>query len=89
MREYRLEKNLYTDRQAILLGLLRSVRKDADLRQEDVAKILERPQSFVSKYESGERRLDILELYDVCKALGITLAEFTQRLESKIRKRTV
>jgi transcriptional regulator with XRE-family HTH domain len=89
VREYRLEKNLYTDRQAILLGLLRSVRKDADLRQEDVAKILERPQSFVSKYESGERRLDILELYDVCKALGITLAEFTQRLESKIRKRTV
>ena len=84
-----MEKNLYTDRQAILLGLLRSVRKDADLRQEDVAKILERPQSFVSKYESGERRLDILELYDVCKALGITLAEFTQRLESKIRKRTV
>ena len=83
-----MEKNLYTERQAILLGLLRTVRKDADILQEDVAKILERPQSFVSKYESGERRLDVLELYDVCGALGITLVEFVQRLQSRLHDRT-
>ena len=81
-----MEKNLYTERQAILLGLLRTVRKDADMLQEDVAKILERPQSFVSKYESGERRLDILELYDVCKALGISLVDFAIQLEDLLYK---
>ncbi len=83
-----MEKNLYTDRQAVLLGLLRSVRKEAKLRQEDVAEILERPQSFVSKYESGERRLDVLELLDVCESLGMSLTEFAKELESKLRSRT-
>lgn len=79
-----MEKNLYTARQAVLLGLLRSVRKDADIRQEDVAKVLERPQSFVSKYESGERRLDVLELYDVCKALNTSLTCFAAQLENSL-----
>lgn len=81
-----MEKNLYTERQAILLGLLRTVRKDADIRQEDVAKILQRPQSFVSKYESGERRLDVLELYDVCKALDTSLVDFAIQLEDSLSK---
>jgi transcriptional regulator with XRE-family HTH domain len=38
----------------------------------------------VSKYESGERRLDILELRAVCEALGITLVKFCKRLEEAI-----
>ena len=84
-----MEKNLYTGRQAIILRLLRSVRKEADLRQKDVAEILDRPQSFVSKYESGERRLDVLELHDVCEALGLPLNEFVVQLESKLRNRNV
>ena len=75
-----LKKNLYTHRQRILLDLLRNIRKDAGLRQDDVAERLGRPQSFVSKYESGERRLDILELYDVCEALGLKLNKFVEKL---------
>ncbi len=77
-----MKKNLYTHRQRILLNLLRKIRKDAGLRQDDVAERLGRPQSFVSKYESGERRLDILELYDVCGALGITLKDFVNQLQA-------
>ncbi|MAC55320.1 MAG: transcriptional regulator, partial [Gimesia sp.] len=49
--------------------------------QDDVAERLGRPQSFVSKYESGERRLDILELYDVCGAIGVTLNDFVKQLQ--------
>ena len=79
-----MEKNIYTQRQRILLELLREIRRKAKLRQEDVAAQLDRPQSFVSKYESGERRLDILELRDVCEALGMTLVEFAKRLERKL-----
>jgi transcriptional regulator with XRE-family HTH domain len=68
-----------------LLSLLRLVRHESGLRQVDVAAKLNVPQSFVSNYESGERRLDILELRDVCDALSITLPEFIKRLEQKLR----
>ena len=80
-----MKKNLYTHRQRILLDLLRKIRKDAGLRQDDVAERLGRPQSFVSKYESGERRLDILELYDVCGALGLTLSKFVEKLQANLK----
>jgi len=68
-----------------LQALLRQVRTDAGLTQTDVAQRLEQPQSFVSKYESGERRLDILELREVCQAIGIPLPEFIRRLEEALR----
>jgi transcriptional regulator with XRE-family HTH domain len=79
-----MEKSLYSENQKKLQELLRKLRDDADLRQEDIAESLEVPQSFVSKYESGERRLDILELRAVCEALGITLVKFCKRLEEAI-----
>ena len=82
-----MEKNLYTERQDALLKLLRASREQAGLRQEDVAERLGRPQSFVSKYESGERRLDVLELYDVCVALGVSLSDFVLSLEKQLKKK--
>jgi transcriptional regulator with XRE-family HTH domain len=66
---------------AQLLELLRQVRIEAGLRQVDLAKKLRQPQSFISKYESGERRLDLLELHQVCNAVGISLREFVKRFE--------
>lgn len=80
-----MKKNLHTHRQRILLDLLLKIRKDAGLRQDDVAERLGRPQSFVSKYESEERRLDILELYDVCEALGLELNIFVEKLEVNLK----
>jgi transcriptional regulator with XRE-family HTH domain len=68
-----------------LLILLRQIRLDAGLRQTELAARLGKPQSFVSKYESGERRLDILELRLVCKAAGTSLKEFVRRLEDALR----
>ena len=67
--------------QKVLLSLLRAVRVEAGLRQTDMALALKVPQSYVSKYESGERRLDPLELHAVCKAAGISLAVFGGRLD--------
>jgi transcriptional regulator with XRE-family HTH domain len=64
-----------------LLNLLKQVRAEAGLTQAAMARKLAQPQSFVSKYESGERRLDVLELRQVCRACGITLAQFVQKLE--------
>lgn len=62
---------------------MREVREQAGIRQVDLAKILERPQSFVSKYESGEKTLDFLEVKEVCEALGISLQQFVKSFEKK------
>lgn len=64
-----------------LQSLLCSLRNAAQLRQIDLADRLGKPQSFVSKYESGERRLDLIELRQICRVLGISLAEFVERFE--------
>jgi transcriptional regulator with XRE-family HTH domain len=80
-----MEKSIHTPEQKKLQRLLRQVRRGAGLRQEDLAKLLGKRQSFVSKYESGERRLDLLELRQICQAVGISLTDFVQRLEKSLR----
>ena len=42
------------------------------------------PQSFVSKYETGERRLDMVEVRAVCASLGVTLSAFVKKLEARL-----
>jgi transcriptional regulator with XRE-family HTH domain len=54
-----------------ILSAVRAARNKAGLTQEDVAKRLNRPQSYVSKYESGERRLDLIEFLRVTKTLKV------------------
>ena len=68
----------------ILQNLLRDVRLEAGLNQVDLANRLGHPQSYVSKYESGERRLDLLELREICEALGVSLVELVTRLEESV-----
>ncbi|NNE35033.1 MAG: helix-turn-helix transcriptional regulator [Rhodothermales bacterium] len=74
-----MQKSLSSSKQKSFLGLLRQVREEAGLRQVDVAERLNQPQSFVSKYEAGERRLDLLELELVCEACGTELEAFVRR----------
>ena len=76
-----VDKSIYSERQNRLRELLRDIRTEAGLRQVDLAQRLEQPQSFVSKYEAGERRLDIVELEQVCIACGVSLASFVSRFE--------
>ncbi len=70
-----------TQEQRRLRALLRQIRVEAGLKQVDLAQRLKQSQSFVSKYEGGERRLDLLELRDICSAVGIPLAEFVRRFD--------
>lgn len=58
------------DLYARLREKLIEARRDSNLTQIEVAYYLGKPQSFVSKYESGERRLDVIEFIKVCKALN-------------------
>ena len=65
----------------VFLRLLRHIRLEAKLTQTDLAKLLGVTQARVSKYEQGERRMDVLELKRVCDAVGIPLIEFARHLE--------
>jgi transcriptional regulator with XRE-family HTH domain len=79
-------RTIYSREQQKLIALLRQLRIDAELRQVDLARRLRRPQSFVSKYETGERRLDLIELREVCAALGIPILEFVKEFEESLPK---
>ncbi len=77
-----MQKSLSSAKHKNLLEILRQVREEAGLRQIDVAERLNQPQSFVSKYESGERRLDLLELELVCEACETDISQFVKRYKS-------
>lgn len=64
--------------------MLRDLRIKAGLRQVDVARALGKPQAFVSYYESGARRLDLLELRQVCGVLGVRLVDLVRNFEKSI-----
>lgn len=69
-----------------LLLLLRELRQEQKILQVDMAEQLEVPQSFVSKYESGTRNLDILELRRICQLMGISLPDFVKKLEERLNE---
>ena len=69
---------------AALRSLLRTIRKEAGVSQVELAKRLEVSQSFVSKIESGERRIDIVELRRICGALDNTLEHVIVLFERKL-----
>lgn len=62
-----------------LQRLLREIRVEAGLKQADVAERIGSDQSFVSRYERGERRLDLVELEAICTACKMKLEEFARR----------
>ena len=66
-----------------LRRLLRCARLAAGLKQAEVAVRLGVPQSFVSKYESGQRRLDLIELREVCTVLGTGLPALLAALDAE------
>jgi transcriptional regulator with XRE-family HTH domain len=76
-----VEKSIYSEEYQQLCTLLRQLRREGGLTQVEVGKRLGVPQSFVSKYESGERRLDVIELRHVAEAIGTTLEVVVSRLD--------
>lgn len=81
-----MEKSAFTPEQPILDQLLRQCRTEAGLTQAQLAERLGTLQTIVSNIEIGERRIDVLELRRVCHALGISLREFIDRLETRIEE---
>lgn len=74
-----MTKSRHTARYDKLLRALKAARLEAGLTQAEVAKTFGAHASFVSKIESGERRVDVVELADFCQQYGVRLAVFLKR----------
>jgi transcriptional regulator with XRE-family HTH domain len=77
-------KTLLSKDYAVFLAVLKDARLKAGLSQEDVAEKIGETQSFISKCERGERRIDVLELRIWCDALGINLSSFIANLDKNL-----
>ncbi|MEG4520088.1 MULTISPECIES: helix-turn-helix transcriptional regulator [unclassified Microcoleus] len=64
-------KSVFSDEYATFRCCMIVARKEAQLTQDSVAKSLKKPQSFVAKYENGERRLDVIEFLLVARVIGV------------------
>lgn len=69
-------KSTYSARYKRFRVALANARRDAGLTQAQVAKAVGKPQSFISKAESGERRLDVVELVEILRVLRIEPGDF-------------
>lgn len=79
-----MEKSIHTREYAVLLRLLKEAREAAGLTQVQVAKKLKQSQSFVTKMERGDRRIDVVQLRTICRLYGSTLSQFVVRLEAEL-----
>lgn len=80
-----MEKSLFSRNYRLFLKELRKARRDAGLTQQEVATRLGTTQSFVSKCERGERRVDIVEARAFCKALHVSFTEFVVRFDKQLK----
>lgn len=76
-----MPSNIYSPEYRRLVRLLRELRTDAGLTQTDLARSIREPQSFVSKYENGQIRLDLVQVRLIAKALGTTATKIVQQWE--------
>lgn len=75
-----MTKSIFTENYALFLKLLVASRKHAGLTQKEIEDKLHKNQSYVSKYENGERRLDVIEFADVANAIGVDPLKIMQEL---------
>ena len=82
-----MEKSPFTKMHRLLITMLREQREAASLTQAEVAERLGVSQSFVSKWERGDRRIDVVQLREWCQITGDTLPKFVSRLETRLAKK--
>lgn len=82
-----MAKSVYSQEYQVFLEQLRVAREEAGLTQRQVAQRLGRSQSFVAKCEQGHNRVDVAQLVEFCRALGVPLLDFMQRYAEALAAR--
>ena len=78
-------KTIHSEEYKILIDCLKQFRKSANLTQLELAERIGTDQTYISKYERGERRLDIIEVMAICKGMNIKFIKFFQVFESQLK----
>ncbi|MCY7356089.1 MAG: helix-turn-helix domain-containing protein [Rudanella sp.] len=81
-----MKKSLHSKQHKILLELLYQFRVNSNLTQSELATCLQVPQSFVSKYENGERRLDLMELESICTCVNVELIDLIREYQQRLHE---
>ncbi|HJW86818.1 MAG TPA: helix-turn-helix transcriptional regulator [Candidatus Brocadiaceae bacterium] len=79
---FTMPASLFTKEYERFRKLLEKYRQDNKITQSELAVKLARPQSYISKYENGERRLDVIEFLEIAKVLKINISAFFKELEN-------
>lgn len=79
-RGRKLGKSVHSAAQTAFCNVMIEARKNAGLTQQDLATRLSRPQSFVAKYEGGERRIDVVEFIAICRAISVDSVGIIRKL---------
>ena len=82
-----MEKSIHTREYGVLLRLLREARERSGITQVELAAKLGQTQSFVSKIELGDSRLDMIQLRTILTAIGVRLSDFVETFEKEIERR--
>mgnify|MGYP004724634349 CR=1 FL=1 len=79
-----MTKSVFTDEYRFMLDCLAEARERAGLSQRQLSRILEKPSSFVNKYETGERRLDVIKFTIIAKALNLNALHVIKKISEML-----
>lgn len=79
-----MARSLRTPGHLALMQVLTEARKKKRITQQELADRLDRPQSYVAKVETGERRLDVVEFIEWATAIGVSSAQLVQQIAESV-----
>ena len=82
-----MEKSIYSRDHTTFLHLLAETRANAGMTQVELAKRLDVAQATISKFERGDRRLDLLQLREICVQLEVSLVDFVTEFEQRVKQK--
>ena len=80
-----MPKPIHRGEYEAMRALLRELRVGAHVKQAELSQALGKPQPYISAIETGHRRVDLIEIRDICKVLGIALPDFVAAFEKALR----
>jgi transcriptional regulator with XRE-family HTH domain len=81
-------KTIHSKQHKRLIELVTAERKQADIRQVQLAKKLKRTQTWISRFENGEQRLDVIELIDLAEAIGFDAPALIAAVQQSDKEQT-